>query len=131
MLKVAVTKSYRLVGPASMRKSLHRLRAERALGKPLPPQAVVHHADGSRSDDAPLVICQDQAYHKLLHVRAFVKAKGGDPNVDLFCRSCNQIKPKSEFHNRHGSPIGVVATCKACKSAYDQQRWIKRNRGAA
>src|SRR6266487_382366 len=48
---------------------VHRLRAEAALGHALPVGAVVHHADGSLRDDAPLVICQDTAYHKLLHRR--------------------------------------------------------------
>ncbi|MFA4834804.1 MAG: hypothetical protein WC749_01860 [Dehalococcoidia bacterium] len=46
----------------------HVLKAEKALGKPLPKGAVVHHANGSR-DNGPLVICQDTAYHSLLHQR--------------------------------------------------------------
>ena len=46
----------------------HTLIAEKALGKTLPPKAVVHHANGSR-DSGPLVICEDIAYHHLLHQR--------------------------------------------------------------
>ena len=42
----------------------HILKAEKALGKPLPPKAVVHH-----HTPAQLVICQDQAYHNLIHQR--------------------------------------------------------------
>lgn len=51
------------------RQTLHRRRAEMALGKQLPAGAEVHHADGTKADDAPLVICQDRAYHMLLHKR--------------------------------------------------------------
>ena len=46
----------------------HILIAEKALGKSLPPGAVVHHVNGSR-DSGPLVICQDNNYHRLLHQR--------------------------------------------------------------
>jgi hypothetical protein len=50
----------------------HILLAERALGKPLPPKAVVHHMNGDKADNYTpfnLVICPDQAYHLLLHRR--------------------------------------------------------------
>lgn len=49
----------------------HILVAEQALGKALPPKAVVHHVNRDRSDNRPenLVICQNQAYHLLLHRR--------------------------------------------------------------
>lgn len=42
----------------------HILIAEKALGKYLPPGAVVHHHSPTQ-----LVICEDQAYHMLLHKR--------------------------------------------------------------
>jgi len=49
----------------------HILVAEKALGKPLPPGAEVHHLDENRRNNKPnnLVICPSRAYHKLLHMR--------------------------------------------------------------
>lgn len=49
----------------------HVLVASRAMGKPLPKGAVVHHVNGLRWDNRPenLVVCQDESYHKLLHKR--------------------------------------------------------------
>jgi len=49
----------------------HVLIAEKALGKKLPPGAVVHHADGNPSNNknSNLVICPSQAYHMLIHAR--------------------------------------------------------------
>lgn len=45
--------------------------AEQALGKKLPKGAEVHHVNGIKWDNCPtnLVVCPDQAYHKLLHKR--------------------------------------------------------------
>lgn len=49
----------------------HRLLAEKALGKPLPEGAVVHHMGSPDDNHGPfkLVICPDQEYHMLLHKR--------------------------------------------------------------
>lgn len=49
----------------------HRMLAEKALGKPLPEGAVVHHmiAPDDNHGFLKLVICPDQAYHVLLHKR--------------------------------------------------------------
>lgn len=49
----------------------HTIIAEKVLGKPLPARAVVHHADENTGNNRNnnLVICQDRAYHLLLHRR--------------------------------------------------------------
>ncbi len=52
----------------------HILIAEKALGKPLPPKVVVHHVNETK-DSGPLVICQDDNYHKLLHKRMRARRK--------------------------------------------------------
>lgn len=46
----------------------HILVAEEVLGKPLPKGVVVHH-HGAKDDNTQLVICQNHAYHMLLHQR--------------------------------------------------------------
>lgn len=50
----------------------HILVAEKALGKLLPLGAVVHHHNKNRADNKTrgnLVVCQDRAYHLLVHQR--------------------------------------------------------------
>lgn len=60
----------------------HVLVAERALGHALPPGAQVHHVNENPADNRPsnLVICQDNAYHALLHCRARALAACGNPD---------------------------------------------------
>lgn len=61
---------YRVLGIKNERVYEHILIAEKALGKPLPPKAVVHHISGIPDDNygwMKLVICPDQAYHLLVH----------------------------------------------------------------
>lgn len=117
------TKGYRKRGPGC--KLLHRLRAETALGKPLPKYAVVHHADGSLRDDAPLVICQDERYHNLLHRRMKVQKAGGNPNTDKVCSRCRCVKPRSAFPSSAAQPDGLCYYCRPCYVAWRAARQIE------
>lgn len=96
--------------------AVHRLRAEAALGYPLPPKAVVHHADGTKSIDSPLVICQDEVYHQGLHRRMRVLRAGGRPFVDHVCCTCRRARPISDFPRNRNSRLGYVGICKECSN---------------
>lgn len=90
--------------------------AERALGKQLPPQAVVHHFNRDRSDNANsnLVICENERYHRLLHALDRVRSLGGRPFIDAYCPSCHQAKPYAEFYPAAVGPFGCSGWCRAC-----------------
>lgn len=66
------------------------LVAEKVLGKPLPKKAKVHHVDENKKNDDPynLVICENQAYHLLLHQRkrAYNACGHADWRKCLFCQ---------------------------------------------
>lgn len=95
--------------------TLHRIRAEAALGKPLPIGAVVHHPDEDKSNpDARLVICQDNTYHMLLHARMRTVAAGGNPNTDAVCARCRSPKPVEDFPSAPSRSTGRSAFCRSC-----------------
>ena len=79
--------------PKRGRRNAHIVIAETVIGKPLPKGAEVHHVDGDGYNNAHanLVICQDSAYHKLLHVRARVLKAGGDPNTHKAARNRRKV----------------------------------------
>lgn len=60
----------------------HILIAEAANGKRLPPTAVVHHADGDNKNNSHtnLVVCDDQGYHLLIHMRTRAYDACGNAN---------------------------------------------------
>jgi hypothetical protein len=66
------TAGYRLLTINGKRVYEHVYVAEKALGKSLPPNAVVHHMNEDPADNHTpfnLILCPDQAYHMLLHKR--------------------------------------------------------------
>jgi hypothetical protein len=60
-------------------KMHHVLLAEKALGRPLPFGAKVHHLNGSK-DCGPIVVCENQSYHMLLHRREKALRECGHAN---------------------------------------------------
>lgn len=103
----------------------HVVIAERALGRPLPAGAEVHHVDENSHNNAPsnLVICQDKAYHKLLHYRARIVRAGANPNTHRLCSLCKQALPLEQFNNRRGhASSGRQNACRECMNEYRRQR---------
>ena len=116
-------KRYKVESAGGILQLSHRVRAAAALGKPLPPTSRVHHVDGTKSIQSPLVICQDAAYHALLHARLRVLRVGGNPNTDKICSRCRQPKPALSFSptNQPRSYLGVGAYCRPCDAEKHQE----------
>ena len=103
---------------------LHLVIAERALGKPLPAGAIVHHMDEDSRNNEPtnLVICPDQAYHMLLHRRARALDECGHADW----RKCN-------FCGRYDAPeaMSFIAASssafhRSCRATYERERQRRR-----
>ena len=96
------------------------LVAEKALGKPLPKKAVVHHHDEKAYNDKNknLVICEDNGYHLLLHKRMRAYQSCGNASW-LKCSICKKYDyPK----NLYTPPRGGSSYHKKCKSEYQKTR---------
>jgi len=100
------------------------LIAEKALGKELPPNAVVHHADRDKSNDKSnnLVICENQAYHLFLHQRKRAYNACGNKNW----RKCWICKKYDDPGNLY--VMQPKAYHRECHNIY--QRKLRANKGA-
>lgn len=99
----------------------HLAVAAKALGKPLPPRAVVHHADGNPLNNEPtnLVICPNQAYHVLLHRRDDALSACGHADWRM-CKRCKEHDaPQNLYIN------GQTIYHKSCQRLYDRNRHTK------
>ena len=99
------------------------LVVEKALGKILSRKIIVHHINSIRNDDRPknLVVCENHAYHNLLHQRQRAFKNCGHANW-LKCPFC---KKYDDPENLYISPNGQKKYHKECrKKHYYQQKKI-------
>jgi hypothetical protein len=110
----------------------HILIAEKALGKPLPMGAEIHHMDKDGTNNKPgnLVICQDHAYHHLLHVRMRAYEACGKAHYRKcqFCKTYDD--PEIMEAQRHAGWIRAYAH-HVCKSKAMQEYHLAHKRGGA
>jgi len=94
---------YRVVPVTGIKygKREHILKAELALGKPLPKGAHVHHVNENRSDNRNenLVVCSGIKYHKLIHIRTEALNATGDANKRK-CILCKQWDSPENLGNQ-------------------------------
>ncbi|KKK88749.1 hypothetical protein LCGC14_2740000 [marine sediment metagenome] len=105
----------------------HILLAVQALGRPLPPRAVVHHVDGNsfRNTNDNLVLCENQAYHMLLEYRTKAYCACGNAKA-MKCTFCKKWdRPEKMYVSPTGRRSGVKAYHRAC--CRKQYRASKRN----
>lgn len=89
--------AHKSVNVKGQTKYLHRLKAEKAVGYLLPRKVHVHHMFGK--ENGTLVVCQDSAYHQLLHVRQRAWLATGDAHKRK-CLCCKQWDdPENLIHH--------------------------------
>jgi hypothetical protein len=102
----------------------HIAIAERSMGKRLPAGAQVHHVDGNRANNAPgnLVVCPDQAYHRLLHRRTDALNACGNADY-LICRFCGVYDARGSLKSA-GSRTYAHPECRSLhrRSIYKEKR---------
>ena len=83
----------------------HIAKAEIALGRKLPPGAVVHHIDGNGWNNANsnLAIFPSQEYHLMIHVRQRALEATGDPNK-VPCHICKKWDSPESMYFRKSRP---------------------------
>lgn len=109
---------------APIRTHIHVV--EHALGKPIPAGAEVHHIDRDKRNFAPanLVLCEDHAYHGLLHRRERALEGCGNPNWRI-CKFCRQYDaPENLQIDEKKSSCNHAA----CKTAYRKEYYSRKGR---
>lgn len=101
----------------------HVLVAEKALGRPLPRGAEVHHFDEDRSNDAPsnLVICPSRSYHQLLHRRQDALKACGHAHW-IHCWLCGAYSEPSDLLKISNASYAHAACQRAYKNSVDKRR---------
>ncbi len=101
-------------------KGQHVHVAEKAIGKRLPEGAIVHHVNHDTLDNANsnLVVCQNRAYHNLLHARERALDACGNANW-LMCPFCGKY---DDPVNLYVYPNRRAGKHRDCFNAY-RKKW--------
>lgn len=99
---------YHIVSDNYRSTLVHRLIVENAIGKKLPIGSVIHHVDGnpSNNENTNLVVCPNDAYHILLHMRERSLNECGNANWRK-CSYCGKYDDPSnlKFYGIGNQPI--------------------------
>ena len=97
----------------------HILIAEKALGKPLPAGAVVHHHTPEQ-----LVVCQDDVYHHFLHQRQRALEACGHASWRK-CYICHQYDDPANM-TRNASKNKLRFSHNSCRNEYLRKRYAEK-----
>lgn len=104
-----------------LNKLEHIIVAERALGKPLPKRAQVHHVNRIKTDNRPenLVVCPDDAYHRIIEMRTLAYETTGHANW----RRCVICKQYDDPSNMFLDKSTGTALHRECRRIYENKRY--------
>ena len=93
----------------------HIVICSAVLGKPLPLKAIIHHWDKNNSNNKSfnLLICQDQSFHMVIHMRQKAYEQSGHADY-RYCNTCEKWHSTKDMCKNRNASLGYGHICKVC-----------------
>lgn len=100
-----------------------RMIAEKTIGKILPLSAIFHHIDCAKGqiNSNGIIVCQNRAYHRLLHKRINAYKASGHANW-LKCPYCRKHDDPQNMRMKNLASGYLVGIHNECQNAYRKQK---------